>query len=81
MKLVCVWELHDGSYGGGSQFYIEDPTSQRLHEVDGDLQAWLFGRVDSPGEPSTWVGDPVLGLTLTDLAGDGLHNYVQHSQE
>ncbi|WP_225730934.1 MULTISPECIES: hypothetical protein [unclassified Nocardia] len=75
LYVVCVWELFDDFYGGDSWFYIQ--SRYQLYTLGGDLWAWLNDQApNGPGLPASWIGDPVLDVRLSDLGGDGQHNFA-----
>jgi hypothetical protein len=81
MRLVCLWDHHDGNrFGGNSQFYAEREDG-RLHELVGGLRECLNGSPDatytpiSPGPPTGWLGDPA-DVSIDYVHDDGFHNYA-----
>lgn len=83
VEVICVWERGDGTdtgehgehdvkaagLGGNSELYIRQ--DDRLHELAGDLRAWLTG---DPADPATprWPGPPA---TWTGAAGRRAGDY------
>ncbi|GAA5091369.1 hypothetical protein [Nocardia iowensis] len=55
---------------------IEDPTTGRFYELDGDLQSWLHGDEQSPGDPEFWIGEAIDDFTRVDLHPTGPHTYL-----
>ncbi|WP_433716892.1 hypothetical protein ACQP2U_43700 (plasmid) [Nocardia sp. CA-084685] len=86
LRIVCVWDLLDTyGYSGESAFYIQANNGEALHYLADQPWEWLHSPADdpdtpaSPGEPATWAGAVVPGLTYTDLTGGhDLHNFAVH---
>ncbi|WP_433574840.1 hypothetical protein [Nocardia brasiliensis] len=55
---------------------IEDPTTGRFYELDGELQSWLHGEQRSPGDPAFWIGAAIDDFTRVDLHPTGPHTYL-----
>ncbi|MEU6350089.1 hypothetical protein ABZ896_12250 [Streptomyces sp. NPDC047072] len=80
VRLICLWDYHDGSsFGGSSRVYAETEDG-RLHEPDG-LWEWLNSSRAAasapvpPGLPPGWLGEQA-AVPLNHAHDDGLHNYA-----
>ncbi|MEU6719773.1 hypothetical protein ABZ897_50675 [Nonomuraea sp. NPDC046802] len=82
VRLVCLWDKHDGfGFHGDSNFYIAT-VDGRLLELQGGMWRWLNGEPDDPDTPhfpdppDKWPGAST-PMTIHGLAQhDGLHNYA-----
>ncbi|MGY1948475.1 hypothetical protein [Nocardia asiatica] len=54
---------------------IPDPATGRCYELDGALEAWLYGDSDSPGEPASWIGAAIHDYTFSDLVHIERYDY------
>lgn len=86
LDFLCVWDSRDddGDLCGNSRLYVR-PDCGRLHELVGDLWAWLNGDPNhpdtpaSPGSPRNWIGEPTT-MTLDDFHHDDMrHNALRAS--
>lgn len=78
VRLICLWDYHDGSsFGGSSRVYAETENG-RLHELVVGLWEWLNSSPDAaspPGVPTDWLGEQA-AVPLDQAHDDGLHNYA-----
>ncbi|MFD6105530.1 hypothetical protein ACFWFQ_22985 [Nocardia salmonicida] len=61
--------------GDAGRLCVEDPETGRLFDIGDDLDSWLRGDGDDPGEPAKWIGPAVEEFTRVDLTPTAAGDY------